>query len=272
MKGFGKYILIVIALFIFLINLYVDVEEHATEDKAAGSNMVECEDLSWPDSIGGRVTHGRSWIEYMNNTGFCSRYDITFEEVDDAEYNRNNINVEYWTDDADYWRQVYAQLYGDNKDHLQSLQDSLLSIREQYQMDRDEFARMVVAFVQDIPYEYVLAEDCNGAETAPCNGNVSLGIYSPVEFVGRMHGDCDTRTVLLYTLLRNFGYEPLILNSHEYLHSILALDVASSGDDFEYRGKRYAYWETTNVGWLAGMLPPDMNNKDYWSVALDYEF
>ena len=21
-----------------------------------------------------------------------------------------------------------------------------------------------------------------------------------------------------------------------------------------------------------GMLPPDMNNKDYWSVALDYEF
>jgi hypothetical protein len=26
------------------------------------------------------------------------------------------------------------------------------------------------------------------------------------------------------------------------------------------------------VGWLAGMLPPDMNNKDYWSVALDYEF
>ncbi len=135
-----------------------------------------------------------------------------------------------------------------------------------------DFATMVVAFVQDIPYEYVIQEECTGSETAPCNGNVMLGLYSPVEFLGKMHGDCDTRTVVLYTLLRNFGYEPLIINSNEYLHSMLALDVASSGDDFEYKGKKYAYWETTNVGWLAGMLPPDMNNKDYWSVALDYEF
>lgn len=272
MKAFLKAFLLVVGVLIFLINLYVDKEEHTTEDGTVISPIAECDEMSWPDSVSRHIIYGRSWTEYMNNTGFCSQYDITFQDVDDAEYSRNNIYIANWSDDEDYWRQVYAKLYYDNKDHLKSLEDSLLFIREKNQMDRDEFARMVVAFVQDIPYEYVLAEDCKGDETAPCNGNVALGIYSPVEFMGRMHGDCDTRTVLLYTLLRNFGYEPLILNSHEYLHSILALDVASSGDDFEYRGKRYAYWETTNVGWLAGMLPPDMNNKDYWSVALDYEF
>jgi hypothetical protein len=258
-------------LMIFFINVWVDMEDHPTE---YGNNdaYVECEELSWDDSVAMNITNGRSWMEYLNNTGFCSEYNVSYQDVTDAGLLRTNLYVAEWTEESDYWQQVYYQLYADSKDRLQSLQDSLLTIKEQMNLDRDAFATMVVAFVQDIPYEYVLPEECTGAEISPCNGNVAFGLYSPVEFLGRMHGDCDTRTVLLYTLLKNFGYDPLIINSHEYLHSMLALDVASSGDDFEYKGKRYAYWETTNVGWLAGMLPPDMNNKDYWSVALDYEF
>ena len=271
LKGFGKFLIFFVGLMIFLVNLWVDFEEHHDENVAIGT-MEECDEISQQDSVQMLVLNGRSWMEYLNNAGFCSSYRVAYQEVNDAAWSRNNINVPNWSNDQDYWRQVYAQLYYDNKDHLQSIQDSLLRIRQHNNLDRDDFARVVVAFIQDIPYEYVIAEECTGEETAPCNGGVSLGIYSPVEFLGGMHGDCDTRTVVLYTLLRNFGYEPLILNSNEYLHSILALDVASSGDTFDYKGKRYAYWETTNVGWLAGMLPPDMNNKDYWSVALDYEF
>lgn len=254
--------------------LWVDIEEHhddyVTEDYTPLDST--CLDFDADDSVKMRYAHNRNWIEYFNNTDFCSQYDISYEDFDNAEFNRNNITIDDWIDDPDYWRQVYSRLYHDNKDLLGPLQDSLLRIKDERNLDRDAFATMVVAFVQDIPYEYVLPDECTGSEVSPCNGNVTFGIYSPVEFLGRMHGDCDTRTVLLYTLLRNFGYQPLIINSKEYLHSMLALDVASSGDDFEYKGKRYAYWETTNVGWLAGMLPPDMNNKDYWSVALDYEF
>lgn len=253
-----------------MIYLWVDTEDQSQDHIA--EVLPQCVDIDAEDSVLMKYSHGRGWIEYLNNTDFCSIYDIPFSAVDRAEDNRNSIVLDYWNDDTDYWRQVYSRLYLDNKDQLTSIQDSLLKIKEERNLDRDAFATMVVAFVQDIPYEYVLNEECNGAETAPCNGSVSFGIYSPVEFLGKMHGDCDTRTVVLYTLLRNFGYEPLIINSNEYLHSMLALDVPSSGDDFEYKGKRYAYWETTNVGWLAGMLPPDMNNKDYWSVALDYEF
>jgi hypothetical protein len=269
-KGVAKFLLFSFGLLIFLIHLWISTEEEAKDDVAEQSKT--CIDLIADDSVKMKFTHNRGWVEYQNNTDFCSQYDVSFNEVEEAEFNRNNINIENWTDDPDYWRQVYSTLYLDNRDHLQAIQDSLLIIKGQRNLDRDEFATMVVAFVQDIPYEYVLQEECAGTEVSPCNGNVMLGLYSPVEFLGRMHGDCDTRTVLLYTLLRNFGYEPLIVNSKEYLHSTLALDVASSGDDFEYKGRQYAYWETTNVGWLAGMLPPDMNNKDYWSVALDYEF
>ena len=130
---------------------------------------------------------------------------------------------------------------------------------------------MIVAFVQDIPYQYVLSDGCQN-KVGECNPYVSWGIYSPVEFMHHLKGDCDTRTVLLYTLLKNFGFDPLIINSKEYRHSMLALDLPSAGDDFLYKGRRYAYWETTNIGWMPGMLPPEMNNEAYWAVALDYEY
>lgn len=267
MKTLIKTLLVSFGIMVFAMYLFVDIEEHQGDQPA----FAECEEISYQDSISLLVTHNRSWIEYMKNTGFCSIYNATYKDAEDGEFSRNNIAVVDWIDESDYWQQVYSTLYYDSKDHMQSLQDSLLRIGREHNLDREDFARMVVAFVQDIPYEYVLPENCTGTEVSPCNGNVSFGLYSPVEFLYAMHGDCDTRTVFLYTLLRNFGYEPLIVNSREYLHSMLALDIASSGEDFEYNGKKYAFWETTNVGWLAGMLPPDMNNKDYWSVALDYE-
>jgi hypothetical protein len=271
-NGVAKFLLFSFGIFIFLIQLWISNEEESKHNVIQKGNDVLCVDLTGDDSVKMVFTHNRGWIEYHHNADFCSQYDVSYQDLNQAQDNRNNIIIENWIDEPDYWRQVYGTLYLYNKDYLRALQDSLLKIKEQRNLDREAFATMVVAFVQDIPYEYVLQEECTGTEEQPCNGNVMLGLYSPVEFAGRMHGDCDTRTVLLYTLLRNFGYEPLIVNSKEYLHSMLALDVPSSGDDFEYKGRRYAYWETTNEGWLAGMLPPGMNNKDYWSIALDYEF
>lgn len=267
MKALIRFLIIAFALMVIAMNLLVEFSEHG--DDAGEVVQAGCGDVSSLDSVLMNVTHTRSWIEYMRNVGFCSMYAVNYADANAAAINRNSMNVPFYGDEDAYWLQVYSRLYLDSKDHIRSLQDSLTAIGRAGNLDRDDFARMVVSFVQDIPYEYVVPDDCNGTEASPCNGQVAFGLYSPVEFVYGQHGDCDTRTVLLYTLLRNFGYEPLILNSHEYLHSMLALDITSSGDDFEYNGKKYAFWETTNVGWLAGMIPPDMNNKDYWFVALD---
>ena len=249
-----------------MINLFEEAEQHEGE-----YNDV-CEEYSEEDSINFVVTHHRSWDEYYASTTFCSKYTADLDDAQASADARNEFTVGSWFDDNDYWRQVYLQLYLNDRDRLQSLQDSLKRVGDVRGLDREEFARMVVSLVQDIPYQYVLPDPCTGNEASPCNGEVVFGLYSPAEFVYSMRGDCDTRTVLLFTLLKNFGYDPLIINSGEYLHSMLALDIPSSGEDFEYKGKKYAYWETTNTGWLPGMLPPDMNNEDYWSVILDYEF
>jgi hypothetical protein len=213
--------------------------------------------------------HQRSWLDYYNNQNYALKYAIASAQESEAFRERDEFIVDYWQTEEEFWQKVYFDMYEKNKTRLTFLEDSLQSIRDSLQLEREDFARMVVSFVQDIPYQYILPEGCEGHNDFPCVPNVKYGILSPIEFLNTLQGDCDTRTVLLFTLLRNFGYEPVILNSNEYLHSMLALDISTSGEYLEYKGKRYAFWETTNVGWLPGMLPPDMSNKNYWSVILD---
>ena len=213
--------------------------------------------------------HHRNWLDYYNQANYAVQYAVTSKEEETAYYERDALYIDYWESDDDFWKKVYFDLYIKNKSRLDFIQDSLLNIRDSLRLNRDDFARMVVSFVQDIPYNYILPEGCEGHDDYPCVPNVKYGILSPVEFLTRLQGDCDTRTVLLFTLLKNFGYSPIIINSNEYLHSMLALDLPASGDYLIHKGKRYAFWETTNVGWLPGMLPPDMNNTSYWNVILD---
>jgi hypothetical protein len=160
-------------------------------------------------------------------------------------------------------------LYQHDADKLVVLQDSLQEIADTRNLNRSEFASFLVSFVQDIPYEFVLPEACNGSEQKPCNGNIMYGLYSPAEFVYQLKGDCDTRTVLLYTLLENFGFDAVILISREYEHSMLGIDLPMAGDYITSNGRNYFFWETTNVGWMPGTIPPEMNNTDYWKVALN---
>jgi hypothetical protein len=267
---FLKKVITVVVLLIIVLNVLISVfHEPEMQGEEYTETMTRCVEDAIVDSVG-NATHWRMWEEYALNEIYCANYSIEYGQAYDASAYRNSLVVNEERGPFEFWRDIYHALYMDARDRLAVLQDSLRSAGEGKALGREAFARMIVSFVQDIPYQYVLSEGC-GAEKGPCNPNVRWGIYSPVEFVYSLKGDCDTRTVLLYTLLKNFGYSPVIINSIEYRHSMLALDIPSAGDDFLYKGRRYAFWETTNVGWLPGMLPPEMNNKNYWQVALDYE-
>jgi hypothetical protein len=261
--------------FIFTVLYLVIRNFHSAQEQETTSTdyeQIACDEFEESDSILQAHFHQRSWLEYTKNDVFCTQYQFLSIAVEDSYTYRNDLDMQKDFTDEDFWKHLYSSLYEYDKDKLNHLQDSLRTIGEVRQLDHGEFARFVVAFVQDIPYNYIIPDDCTNHTDHPCLPNVRFGILSPVEFLYSLQGDCDTRTVLLYTLLRNFGYNPIIINSKEYRHSMLALDIPASGDDFIYKGRIYSYWETTNIGWLPGMLPPSMNNKDYWTVALDYEY
>src|SRR5690242_17246448 len=126
-KGLAKFLLFSFGLFIFLIHLWV-AEEEEQPAEIITQQTYDCSDLDEDDSVTMIVTHNRAWMEYLNNSDFCSQYNVTYGDIENAAYNRNNIYVENWTDEPDYWRQVYSRLYLDNKDHLRAVQDSLLKI------------------------------------------------------------------------------------------------------------------------------------------------
>jgi hypothetical protein len=264
-----RFLLVVLILFLALTCL-VGIFQSCTADVTYAPDQDGANEFDQYDSLQTVHYHKRSWQDYYNEKNYSMQYGVEQSASALARQARESWRVTYWNNDNDFWQQVYYAIYEQNKTRLGFVQDSLAHLRDSLQLGRDDFARMVVSFVQDIPYNYILPDSCDAHHSDfPCVPSVKYGILSPVEFLNTLQGDCDTRTVLLFTLLRNFGYEPVIVNSNQYLHSMLALDIPAPGDYLEHKGKRYAFWETTNVGWLPGMIPPDMNNTSYWQVILD---
>ena len=95
---------------------------------------------------------------------------------------------------------------------------------------------MIVSFVQNIEYSLPWSGDCEEDKDEylvkstvdagkDCYSNVAFGWFAPIEFIGNFTGDCDTRTVFLFTVLKHYKYDVVILNSSVYSHSILAINL-----------------------------------------------
>jgi hypothetical protein len=153
------------------------------------------------------------------------------------------------------------------------LKDSLANLAKKEQLTYPDLAEMVVTFIQDIPYTLITSENCEKMErlNSPCLGQQRFGLLSPYEFIHTWKGDCDTRSVMLYALLDQLGYDVAIVSSDEYLHAMLAVNLPATGHYLQKGQKRYYFWETTATGWSPGMLPPNMKNLDYWEISLTNE-
>ena len=179
MKGFLRLIaFIVIALFIqsYLAGLF----------QGFNSGRASCAEISLPDTILGNsaVRHKRFWRDQSNYDRFCMEYAYEdFKNVNSESY-RNQLKTVYTDSYIEYWGHIYQSLYLQDSSELFNLRDSLRSVQIKKSLDRTEFAHMVVKFVQDIPYNYILSEPCEGTKDGrPCRGDSRFGILSPVEFL-----------------------------------------------------------------------------------------
>lgn len=213
--------------------------------------------------------HQRFWEFNDHSRSFCTTYESRESLSLQVGKQRNEMIVSL-NSYEDFWGTVYANLVVESKSYIDFLVDSLSTISNENQLEQIKLAELIVTFVQDIPYSYVIQGDCSDKRfsDAPCVGNIALGLLSPYEFLHSLYGDCDTRAVLIYTLLEELGFDPMIVVSNEYAHAMLALNLPSIGDHLEFRGKNYYFWETTAKGWPLGMLPPNANNVAYWKIAL----
>ena len=228
-----------------------------------------CEDYSVVDPLTLDKTHQRSWSMPNGYDLFCTNYGSREEISRQSGVVRNLINP--MDDDyASYWGTVYRSLVEQNQEWVSFVADSLLKVASESELDQSSLAELTVGFVQDIPYSFIESGTCEDADlkTHPCVSGAQFGILSPYEFLHTLSGDCDTRAVLLYSLLGKMGFDPMVVISYEYRHAMLALSIPSAGDYITWGQKNYYFWETTAVNWPIGILPPDMKNLDYWQIAL----
>ena len=173
---------------------------------------------------------------------------------------------------------LYAAIYYSDKLDLDLVYKELDFIRKDRSLSKKKFAEIVVAMVQHMPYSFVIEKSCSMRsdpdfmnmirQGTKCEGGVKAGLYTPLELVKKMKGDCDSRTLFIFTVLKKFNYDVVILNSDLYAHSIIGLNIPSKGVYKYYKGKRYYTWETTSKGWSLGVLPPANSKIKYWYVVL----
>ena len=218
------------------------------------------------------VSHYHSWNDNKSRR-YNGTVSVNINDVKRSTLNKNNINPISWGD-------FYKKIIENDKLKISAVYELFDEIYRSKTLNRNDFADVIVTFVQNIPYNVITMDNCNEAylkdqsikemidKGINCDGNVFLGLYTPTEFISNFKGDCDTRTVFLYMVLSRYGYDVKILNSIVYKHSILGINLPSRGRYKTHLGKRYYTWETTNINWRLGDLPATTSRMSNWNVVL----
>ncbi|WP_138658258.1 hypothetical protein [Maribacter algarum] len=205
----------------------------------------------------------QTWKDF-NRKKHSLPFKVNYMDVLKAHKNRNSFAI---TSEFS-WGIFYKHLVDHDTPLIEALSLSFYNYQKESNMSRRDFAELIISSIQDIPYNLILSDECKETDIKPCFGNIKLGVYAPAEFVSSLRADCDTRTVLIYTILSRFNYDVAILNSEKYLHSVIGLNIPSTGKYKTHNTKKYYFVETTARGCPIGYLPNDVSNISYWKFAL----
>ena len=248
----------------------VDVDPNNTDD----SNHI-------PETSEERKKYARIHLKWKDLGG--RKYEGTFaikvEDTRKSAYKLRSLKNRNYNS----YGPIYNEVYLEDRNYLNDLYTMLDSIRIKKEQNNAQFAQAIVTMVQSIDYVLILEQSCEDASlvnneniqemlsnNVPCDGNAPFGIKTPTEFLTTLKGDCDTRTLLLYTIFKHYKYNVAIINSDFYGHSMLGLQLKNvQGAYKSVQGKRYYFWETTGKGFNIGQLPRGMGNLNYWKIEIN---
>jgi hypothetical protein len=233
------------------------------------------DEAAGPDTV---VTHELTWYNYdwsKKFTGSWKVHSSDYRRAHDAREGSYNPLL-----NNDEWCELYTALYNGDRLHMDSIYRMFKDIGQKKKLNRRQFLDMVVCCVQNIRYAKVIEGNCglddeyrqsklySWEDTIGCLGYCKYGIQSPNEFAYNLQGDCDTRTVFLYTVLTHFKYDVVVFCSLEYAHSVLGVNIPASGVYKTVHNKKYYLWETTYPDWTVGNVSPEMTDTYFWHVFM----
>jgi len=222
------------------------------------------------------ITHYHRWKDY-EGTSYNGHYTMRISDYNRAKAFKNNLPSMNTL--ADYDTNV-QRLARNESNQLTSLYTMFDTLAMEKHLDRIHFSDMVVSFVQHIPYTLVLPYDCDPnlyhsdfvrkylvSANFRCEGHARFGINSPIEFLTHLKGDCDSRTLLLYTILTHYQYDVVMLSSEFYGHALLGVNLPYGGFKFPGTYSTYTLWETTSH-YPAGVIAPQLQQLNHWRICL----
>ena len=221
--------------------------------------------------------HNWNWIDFYHKSRKI-RFSHNKDAYSTCETNREKIEI------GDI--KIYEKLY--NHDKL-ILADFIMQFKVQIKkrnMDYFQSLNFVCSSIQFIPYTLIRAdENCPCTEdfydyvdkceslkdgNGCCENVLPFAVYAPFEFVIKKTGDCDTRALLAFTILKELGFDVAVMVSESKRHSVLGIAIPphrSGRIDYGKNnyGKKYYLWELTSQDWRFGhgVLGND------WKTALE---
>ena len=169
--------------------------------------------------------------------------------------------------------ELYGSLYSHDKSVINSMVEEYKKLAKSEELNYEEAMEMVVSSIQSIEYTWILDRNpscgdffllqmipprsCH-VKVNPhgCCDGVNFGVYSPVQFAVKRTGDCDTRALFAYTVLKGMGYEVSVMVSNDEHHSVLGVKVPWIPGDGRrgnnQDGRDYYLWELTAYGPVLG--------------------
>ncbi len=223
------------------------------------------------------------WKDFIPNS-----YDAKYSTSSLAFFDTQGKHKKYAAEDVSndpiqYFNTLYNELEQTDNAKIDAVTKVLSDQASSKNLNMLQTAEMVVTFIQEIPYCLVHDWTCeevvkNGnsdfitsyhKDGKPCLPNIPGGVQSPYEFLHNLKGDCDTRSLLGYAILKKLNIPASIWVSSTYGHSILGVGLPVGGGSYKnIQGVNHYAVELTSKGFRIGMIPAEIQNMNNWDITL----
>jgi hypothetical protein len=182
-----------------------------------------------------------------------------------------------------YFNNLYNELEQTDNAKIDAVTKILSNQASSKNLNTLQTAEMVVTFIQEIPYCLVHDWSCEvivnkgnsdfitnyHKDRKPCLPDIPGGVQSPYEFLHNLKGDCDTRSLLGYAILKKLNIPASVWVSSTYGHSILGVGLPVGGGSYKnIQGVNHYAVELTSKGFRIGMIPAEIQNMNNWDITL----
>lgn len=224
--------------------------------------------------------HTIRWDDFVPNS-YTAAYSTSSKEFEDSQRLHPPFANPQVSEAMQYWNAVYTEFSRHDMPKLDSIVLYFRNEQRSRNLSSVQTAEMVTTFIQEIPYCLIHEGSCREADQMaafisdyhrsgkPCLPDIIAGVQSPYEFLHTLKGDCDTRSLLGFSILTRLGIPASVWVSEAYGHSVLGVGLGTGGSNAKtVGGIRHSAVELTAKGFRLGMISPEQGDMNNWEIAL----